>query len=145
MKIVFLLSTFATVLLLAADTPVKKSDLPPPVQKSMDKQTAGAIIKRYLKEVENGSIEYEVETTVNNHGRDLSFDASGKLLAIEEEVSIDSLPPAAKTAIDIKAKGGKLAKVEKVTEDAKVSYEASITKAGKHSEFAVSPDGSPVK
>lgn len=63
----------------------------------------------------------------------------------EEEIPLESIPAAAKSAIEKKAAGGKIAKVEKVTDGKAVSYEAVIEKNGKSSEFAVGADGSTKK
>jgi hypothetical protein len=40
--------------------------------------------------------------------------------------------------------GGKIKRIERVTEGGATSYEASYIKAGKNFESAVKPDGSPV-
>jgi hypothetical protein len=139
------LAIFASAVLFAAEKPVKMTDLPPAVQKAVHEQTEGTQVKGFTKEVEKGKTIYEVETTVNGHGRDLSFDASGNLLEIEEETTLASLPDAAKMAIEKKAVGGKITMVEAVTKGKTVTYEATITKGEKKSEFAVAGDGSPVK
>ena len=88
---------------------------------------------------------YEAETKANGHGKDITFDETGKLLAVEEEVGIDSIPAAAKAAIEKQATGGKLRKVEKITAGEKVVYEAALTKNGKKSEVTFAADGSPAK
>jgi uncharacterized membrane protein YkoI len=115
------------------------------VQKAIQEQTAGAQVKGLSKEVEKGKTTYEVETSTNGHGRDLSFDGAGNLLEIEEETALEAVPSAAKAAIEKKATGGKVTKVETVTKGKMVTYEAAITKDGKKSEFAVTANGSPVK
>ena len=129
----------------AADTPVKLQDLPPAVQRTVREQTRNATLVGLTSEVENGKTEYELETKVNGRGRDLMIDSSGTVLSVEDEVALDSIPAPARTAIERLAAGGKIAKVEKVTEGRNVSYEAAVTRNGKRSEIAVRPDGSPVK
>ena len=57
----------------------------------MKEQRAGATVKGYSKEVENGIITFEAEMTVKGHGKDVSFDPSGKVVSIEEEVRLDSI------------------------------------------------------
>ncbi len=51
------------------------------------------------------------------------------------------IPASAKSAIQKKAAGGKVLKVETVTRGSRISYEAEIEKDGEKSEFAVKPDG----
>jgi hypothetical protein len=131
---------------LAAEKKIGPQDLPAAVQKAVPDETKGAQIKGYNQETEKGKTFYEVETMLNGKSRDLLFDASGALVEVEEEIAIDSIPPAAKAAIEKRAAGGKVNKVESVTRGQIVSYEAEITsKTGKRSEVAVKPDGSPAK
>jgi hypothetical protein len=54
---------------------------------------------------------YEVETTVSSHTRDLLYDATGKLVEVEEEVANDAVPAAAMKALMAR---GKVSKVESV-------------------------------
>ena len=140
------LGLFSTSLVLAAEKKVKMSDLPPAVQQAVKDNIKDATLVGVSKDVENGKTEYEAETKVNGHTKDITFDESGKLLAVEEEVSLDSIPAAAREAIEKQAAGGKVKKVEKVTQGSKVFYEAPITtKDGKKSEALVLPDGTPTK
>jgi hypothetical protein len=60
---------------------------------------------------------------------------------MEEETALDVIPASAKSAIQKKAAGGKVLKVETVTRGSRISYEAEIEKDGEKSEFAVKPDG----
>lgn len=82
---------------------------------------------------------------MNGRTRDLSVDAKGTILSVEEEVSIDSLPVAAKAAIEKQAAGGKVAKVEKVTGEGKLFYEAAISAKGKKFEIKIAEDGARVR
>ena len=126
----------------AADTKVKMADLPPAVQAAVKEQTKNATLVGLAKEVEKGKTLYEAETKVNGKTRDISFDSAGKIVSVEEEVEISSIPAAARTAIEKKAAGAKIKLVETVTEGGKTWYEAGIEKGGKSSEFSVNADGS---
>jgi len=88
---------------------------------------------------------YEVETTREGKARDISFDPSGAVVSVEDEVALESLPAAARSAIERGAAGGKIALVERVTEGSQVKYEAHITKGTKKSEVEVKADGSAAK
>ncbi len=133
------------ILVTAGEKAVKLQDLPPAVQKAMQEHTKGAVVKGYAQETEDGKVFYEVETKVDGHGRDLSFDPAGNLVVVEEEVALDSVPAAAKAAIVRAAGSGKVGMVEKVTKGSEVTYEAHVTTGGKKSEVLVKPDGSPAK
>jgi uncharacterized membrane protein YkoI len=133
-------------LALGAERKIKLTDAPPAVQQAIKDATKDATLVGVSTDVENGKTEYEAETKVNGHGKDITFDENGKLLATEEEVTLDSLPAAAKAAIEKQTGGAKIRKIEKITKgDGSVVYEAGITKNGKRSEVLVGPDGSPGK
>jgi hypothetical protein len=130
----------------AAEKKIGYQDLPASVQKAVPAETKGAEIKGYNQETEKGKTFYEVETMLNRMGRDLLFDASGVLVEVEEEIALNSIPAAAKAAIEKRTANGKVNKVERVTKGQSVSYEAEITsKSGKRSEIVVKADGSLIK
>src|ERR1022692_4759871 len=88
--------------------PISVKDLPTAVQKTVQEQTKGAEIKNISKETEKGVTQYEVETMVNGEHRDFNVDTKGGLVVVEEETAIDSIPAAAKAAIEKKVGAGKL-------------------------------------
>jgi uncharacterized membrane protein YkoI len=126
----------------AAETKVKMEDLPPAVQNAVKEQTKNARLVGLNRETENGQTNYEAETKVSGHSRDMLFDKNGAVVEVEEETPLESIPAAAREAIQKKAGSGQIKRVETVTEGSKVSYEAAITKNGKTSEVAVNADGS---
>ena len=83
----------------ASEQRVKMEDLPPAVQATVKAQSQGATLRGLSKEVENGKTLYEAEMVVNGHGKDVEIDASGAVVAVEEEVALSSLPAAARAAI----------------------------------------------
>ena len=130
----------------AAEKKVRMEDLPPAVRKTVQDQTEEARIRNIIRETEKGQVRYEVESMVNGKSRDFIVDAKGALVEVEEEVAIDSIPTPAKAAIQKKAAGGKITRVETLTRGASTSYEASYTtRAGKKASVGVIADGSEVK
>lgn len=128
---------------LAGETKVVLEQLPSAVQTAIHQQTQAATLVGLATEKEKGKTVYEVETTVNGKTRDLLLDSSGAVLEVEEETDLQHIPAAARAAIEKTAGGGSIRKVEEVTKGSTVSYEAAIrTKAGKHLEIGVNPDGS---
>jgi hypothetical protein len=120
-------------------------DLPVPVQKTVQDTLKGGEIKNISREVEKGVTQYEIESMLNGRHRDFNVDSKGKLIVVEEEVTLDSIPAAAKAAIEKKAAGGKLGMVERVTKDG-VLYEAAFTaRSGKKSSVLVKADGTETK
>ena len=125
---------------------LQMKDLPPAVQKSVQEQTKGAEIKGLAKETENGKTSYEVETMVNGKHRDFLVDAKGAVTEVEEETALESVPAAARAAIQKKVADGKITIVETMTRGGATFYEAAYTsKAGKKLEVLVKPDGTEVK
>jgi hypothetical protein len=129
-----------------AEKRIKMESLPPAVQKTVHEQSKGGTIRGLAKEIEGGKTFYEAELTINGHNKDLVIDPAGSLVEVEEEVALDSVPAAVKDAIQKRAAKGQIVVVESVSkQDTIVAYEAKIKTAGKTSEIAVKPDGSPSK
>ena len=121
---------------------IKREALPPAVEKTVSEQSQVATIKGFSTEVENGKRLYEVELTVNGHGKDISMDEDGKIVEVEEEVAMDSLALAVKAGLRRAAGSGTLTKVESLTKAGKlVAYEASVKNGTKYSEVQVGPKG----
>ena len=126
----------------AQEKEIKRSELPPAVEKTVVERSKGATIRGFSKDKENGQIAYEAEMLVNGHSRDLLIDANGTLLEIEEQVDLQALPADVKAGLQAKAGKGKIIKVESITKkDKMVAYEAKVVRDGKKSEIQVGPDG----
>jgi hypothetical protein len=143
----YLVALAAGLLLLAGNASaqekkIKRSDLPPAVEKTVAAQSAGATIRGFSSEKENGQTLYEVEMTVNGHSKDVSMTTDGSIVEVEEQVALDSLSPEVKAGLQAKAGKGTILKVESLTKKAKlVAYEAQVETNGKKSEVQVGPDG----
>ena len=150
MKTNYLVAIAASGLLLvgaasAQEKKIKRSDLPPAVEKTVAAQSAGATIRGFSTEKEKGQTLYEVEMTVNGHSKDISIALDGAIVEIEEQVALDSLSPEVKAGLQAKAGKGKILKVESLTKkDKLVAYEAQVDTNGKKSEVQVGPDGKPL-
>jgi uncharacterized membrane protein YkoI len=124
---------------------LKRSELPAAVEKTVAAQSAGATVKGFSTEKENGQTLYEAELIVNGHTKDISMTADGAIVEIEEQVSLDSLSSEVKAGLQAKAGAGKIMKVESLTKkDKLVAYEAQVVTNGKKSEVQVGPDGKPL-
>jgi hypothetical protein len=126
----------------AQEKKIQRADLPPAVQKTVDEQSKGATVKGYSTEVEDGKTTYEVELAVNGHGKDISIDAKGHILEVEEETQVTSLPAVVRDGLTKAAGTGTVLKVESLTKNGKlVAYEAVVKTETKTSEIQVGPDG----
>jgi hypothetical protein len=129
----------------AQEKKIQRAALPPAVEKTVAAQSQGATIKGFSQEVEDGQTLYEAEMTVSGHSKDISIDATGAVVEVEEQVALDSLPAAVKASLAAKAGAGKIVKVESITKhDKLVAYEAKVQTGTKKSEVQVSPDGKPL-
>src|SRR6266404_5223689 len=95
---------------------IKRSDLPPAVEKTVAAQSAGATVKGISKENEKGQTYYEAEMIVNGHTKDIQIDTSGAIVKVETITKKDKL----------------------------VAYEAQVTKGAKKLEVQVGPNGKPL-
>jgi uncharacterized membrane protein YkoI len=126
----------------AKEKKLQKSDLPPAVQTTADQQSVGATVKGYASEVEHGNLQYEVELIVSGHSKDITIAPDGKLIEVEEEVALDSLPAPVRDALRKKAGAGRITKVESLTKHGSlVAYEAQVVSGKKHAEVQVDPAG----
>ena len=144
LTLIVTLAALATVAV-AQEKKIKRSDLPPAVEKTVAAQSQGATIKGFSQEVENGQTLYEAEMIVNGHSKDVSIDATGAVAEVEEQVEFASLPAPVQAGLQAKAGSGKILKVESITKhDKVVAYEAKVQTDGKKSEVQVGPDGKPL-
>ena len=134
------LATFSAIQ--AQERKIKREDLPPAVDRSVAEQSKGATIKGFSTEVEDGKKLYEVELTVNGHGKDISMDEQGNIVEVEEEAAMNSLPAGVREGLMKAAGTGTITKVESLTKGGKlVAYEADVKTGTKRSEVQVGPDG----
>jgi uncharacterized membrane protein YkoI len=126
----------------AQEKKIKREELPPAVEKTVAAQSQGVTIKGFSTEVEGGKTLYEVALTVNGHGKDISMDKDGKIVEVEEEVAMGSLPPEVKAGLTRAAGSGTITKVESLRKGGKlVAYEADVKNGSKRSEVQVGPNG----
>jgi hypothetical protein len=129
----------------AQEKKIKRSDLPPAVEKTVAAESSGATILGFSQEKEKGQTFYEAEMKVNGHSKDILIDTSGAIVEVEEEVALDALSPEVKAGLTAKAGQGKILKVESIKKhDKLVAYEAKVNTNGKKSEVQIGPDGKPL-
>jgi hypothetical protein len=121
---------------------VKMKDLPAAVQKTVREQSQGATVRGLSRETEDGVTNYEAELTVNGRSRDVLISPTGEVVEVEEQVTLDSLPAAVRTAIEQNARGGRVGVIESISKGgAVVAYEAHVRRGGRSREIKVNPEG----
>ena len=73
----------ATASVQAQEKKLERKDLPAAVRTAVDRESAGATVKGFSTERENGIRTYEAELMVDGHSKDVSMDAAGNVLEIE--------------------------------------------------------------
>lgn len=115
--------------------------LPTPILDAFKKAYPNAVIKNAAKETEGGKTVWEVESTDNGLARDLVYNPDGTVVDIEEEVPPASLPPAVTAALKAKFPKAAITKAEKKTTGKVLTYEMTITGAGKVTSAEFTPEG----
>ncbi len=124
---------------------IKMKDLPAAVQQAIKEQSKGTVARGLSTEMDNGQRVYEAEIKVDGHSRDITFDANGHIVSVEEETTLEKIPAAARLAIQKAAGKGKIGEVETVTAGGVTAYEAQLKIDGKKSEVKVDASGKAVK
>ena len=123
---------------------VKMQDLPAAVQQAVKDYSKDAKVRGLATEMDKGKKVYEAELTVAGHSKDVTFDADGHIVSVEEETTLADIPAPAREAIQRAAGKGKVVEVEMVTEGGKTFYEAQLKTGGKKSEVKVDASGASV-
>src|SRR5437879_4805616 len=87
----------------AAERKVMLESLPPAVQTAVKARTRNATLVGLRTETEKGKTMYEVETKVSGKSRNVLLDKTCAVVETEEEVDLDTIPAAAKSAIQKRA------------------------------------------
>ena len=134
-----------TIPVLAREKKIQRADLPPAVEKTVAAQSQGAEIKGFSTEKENGQTLYEVDLIVDGHSKDVSMSPEGAVVEVEEQVTLEALPPAVQAGLRARAGKGKIVKIESLTKRGTlIAFEAQVVAHGRKSEVQVGPDGKPL-
>jgi uncharacterized membrane protein YkoI len=128
------------------EKPVKLSEIPAAASAAIQKHVAGGQIVKVEQDEEKGKVSYEARIkSASGKVSEVTVNATGKLLAVEDVIDLTEAPGAVRTAIEKEAAGGKVEKVERVKEDGKTTYEALISANGKREEVVFSDAGKVVE
>ena len=117
-------------------------DLPPHVREVAEEHVGEGEIRGAVKEIERGEITYEIEIIENGREKDVVIDADGRLVEIEHELDVDSLPKLVFDGLMELAGGGRILEVESTSRADTVTYEAIVaTPSGRLRKVKVGADG----
>ncbi len=123
---------------------IKKTDLPEVVRETADREASGARVVAYWRNVVEGSPIYEVDLKVEDRNKGILIAEDGEILAVQEEVVWDDLPPGVQESFRRVAGDRDIEEVHSVTRNGEiVGYGARID--GDHGDFhiEVGPRGEP--
>ena len=130
----------------AQERKINRSQLPPAVEQTVARESEGATIKGFATEVEHGQKFYEASLVVNGHTKDILINRQGKIVEVEEQVAMDSLPADVQAALRKAAGTGTIAVIESLTKNGQlVAYEAQVKHGKRRSEIQVGPNGEKLK
>ena len=132
---------------LAAEVPIEKSAkvkaLPAVVRQTVLAEGAGATVRGVLAEKgEDGAKVYEIEMRIKGLTKDIIVGVDGTLLVSEQQMTLDTLPPAVRATIVKNAAKRKIRVIESVTKAGKLEYyEAEVLTGKAITDIKVGPDG----
>ena len=112
------------------DKPVKFEDLPAAVAKAIKAAAGDAKLDSIVLGDEDGTPAYEATWKADGHKHEIAVAKDGKVLGLEEIISLKEAPEAVRAAIEKEAGSREVLEVEKVIAKGKTAYEAEI-KEGK--------------
>jgi uncharacterized membrane protein YkoI len=119
---------------------IKLEEAPAAVQKTIHEQSEGkGRIGDIERTTEDGETNYDVELIKNRSKRNFRVAPDGKLASWQ--VFMRELPEPARKTIREQSAKGELMQVDRVLEDGKVNFEATMKLNGRESTFTVSQDG----
>ena len=112
------------------DKPVKFEELPAAVAKAIKAAAGDAKLDSIVLGDEDGTPAYEATWKAGGHKHEIAVAKDGKVLTLEEIISLKEAPEAVRAAIEKEAGSREVLEVEKVIAKGKTVYEAEI-KEGK--------------
>lgn len=137
----------ATVAALAAPGETKETKMtvvamPAAVQlKIKEVVSQGRITEAVREFADDGAVVYEVSYVQNRTKFEAEFSADGKLLVLDEQISLAAAPAAVRATIEQATIGGRIEKIEKVTQEGRIYFEIEFTKDGQEQEVKIGLDG----
>jgi hypothetical protein len=143
---ILLAALFAATPFASSEEPVKgMNKIPAAAAEGLKKYAADHSMKiEKVSTVKHGKVTvYEAELTAPGQpNHEVAVTADGNVKGEEETVPLESVPEAARKAIEAGAQGRKIARVQRIKEDGILTYEAAYVDAkGKTTEVEYLEDG----
>ena len=127
------------------EKPIKFEDLPAAVAKAIKEAAGDAKLGKITLGDEDGTPAYEAVWEAGGHQHEVAVAKDGKVLSLEEIISVNEAPKAVQQAIKKEAGENEIIEVEKVLEKGKTFFEATIKNGKGKVEVRFSKDGKVLK
>ena len=127
----------------AQEKKIGKNEVPAPVLTAFARAFPKAQAVAYAQEIEDGKTLYEVESKEGTIHRDVTFEADGKLVVVEEAVDAKNLPASVRATFE--KEKGKLTLAERITRGTTIEYEGHFTDGEKEYEVVTDAKGKVLK
>lgn len=122
-----------------------KQQVPPVVIAAFQKAYPKASFKGASQEIEDSTTYVEIESTEGSVKRDVIYTVDGKVVEIEESVTIKQLPDAVRQAIVKDYAKAKIEKTERVTKGTNITYEFVLVTGEHKTEVVMDSSGKTLK
>jgi uncharacterized membrane protein YkoI len=120
---------------------VSLDKIPAAAANALKKQAGAEKITGLSREKDGSKIVFEATFKKDGHVHDVTVDEAGKLVSDEVTIATTEAPAVIRAAIEREHPGGKIEKLERITEGGKVSYEALVSGKGKREEIKFDSKG----
>jgi hypothetical protein len=122
-----------------------KTDIPEAILKAFQGQYPDAKITGFEKEADDSTTVFEIECTDGDTEKNVVLSAEGKIIQVEQEIAVTSLPESCTKAVMSAFKGAKIEEAEMISRDSVVEYEVVLVVGEKEIEALISADGTIVE
>lgn len=131
----------------AVEKELDPKDLPAAVSTAIAKAYPKAEIDETVAHIKKGVTTYEAELETSDGSEiELTLDASGKILTVEQEIEPEKLPAAVSASVAKAYPGAEIEDAEIITENGETTYEVEVsTKGGKEMDITLDASGKVLK
>ena len=129
----------------AQETVIKKQDVPKNIRDAFQKDYPQVKTIGYSKEIVDGTVFYEIESTEADIHRDVTYAADGSLVSVEETLPFEEMPEAVRATISSEYPKATIGRCEKVTKSSTTEYEILVSLGKIKHELVLDETGTIVK
>ena len=123
------------------DKKLDKKDVPSAAISSFEKAYPNAEAVEYVRENEDGKIEYEIRSGKKDSRLEVAYDEKGNLIKTEEIIATDALPEEVKQSLQGNYPKQEIKGAEKVTTAEEIQYEVTLDNGSKRHEIIFDQQG----